>query len=303
MADALLTPLEVAEEMARRETLQSVNELLRGPSSSYALAILMGRRVRRPSLISEATGYLCYVARGLEEIGKTMIPIYLKSLRSSFDLESARTSIEVHLDGVLRRALAKELEHGEITRRDIGPAVAKAESELRQVKEKLYRELQIQSHDLRARRPRPKPPGPTVSVPCPNLSFVKDKKLKSFAVTAAEEACRCFESNCFIAAVVLAGSATEAVLLDLLLQQSPKKLKKTHEELHRERLSDLLNSALKLELLGKSAARLGHLIREHRDLVHPARALRERTTPSRGKAEISLGILRDICEELANEAD
>ncbi len=139
------------------------------------------------------------------------------------------------------------------------------------------------------------------TTPAPDISFVNDAKLKSFAITAAKEACRCFDVEAFNSAAVMAGSATEAVLLDLLLQNKAALHAKLNggEPLEKWRLADLITTALKLNLIGKATGNLAQQVREHRNLIHPGRSLREKHSIGRGEAEITLGILRLVCEELS----
>jgi hypothetical protein len=137
----------------------------------------------------------------------------------------------------------------------------------------------------------------SLRTPVPDVSFVKDMKLKKFIAIAAQEACRCFDVEAFNAAAVMAGSATEALLLDLLLQHKAK-VKAGSKSLEELRLVDLIEQALVLKLMGKSTGSLTHLIRENRNLIHPGRSLREKNSIGRGEAEITIGILRMVCEAL-----
>jgi hypothetical protein len=142
-----------------------------------------------------------------------------------------------------------------------------------------------------------------VVTPAPDLSFVNDSNLRSFAEVIAGEACRCFDVGAFNASAVMAGSATEAALLDLLLPKKAEILAakwSDKKKLEEWRLADLIKAAQKLQLLGDATGSLTQLIRKHRNLIHPGRALMQKTTIERGEAEIALGILRLICKELTN---
>jgi hypothetical protein len=90
------------------------------------------------------------------------------------------------------------------------------------------------------------------------------------------------------------------VLLDLLLKNtaaSPAKLN-GGEPLEKWRLADLIKEASKLNLLGKATGNLAQQVKEHRNLIHPGRSLREKHSVGRGEAEITIGILRLVCDEL-----
>jgi hypothetical protein len=232
-----------------------------------------------------------------------MALILVRTLKSDFEYQSARGCIERNFDEIsqrMRRLLLGEL--GSLNR--VARLARAFDNGMLSGRERVLRDLEIASYELR--RSKSKKTASTQrrgNTPAPKLPFLKDDDLKQFAATAVHDAIRCFDAEAYTAAAVMAGSATEAVLLDLLLRSRSGSLGKTHEELRKERLGDLINLAARHGILGNSAAKLGHIVREHRDLIHPARAVRERTVLSRGKAEISLGILRDICEELAREKE
>ena len=129
--------------------------------------------------------------------------------------------------------------------------------------------------------------------------------LRDFAARIVEEACRCFDSKCFNATAVLAGSATEAILLDLLRRQDASVIQgatKSREALEKWRLDDLIRTALKLKLLQESTRSLNDFLQNQRNLIHPGRALREKSLTGAGQAQIALGILTHICEDLAQKS-
>lgn len=135
------------------------------------------------------------------------------------------------------------------------------------------------------------------STPVPDVSLVKDAKLQEFAAITAQEACRCFDVQAFNAAAVMAGSSTEALLLDLLIQHKSK-VQVGNRPLEELRLVDLINMALQLNLMGKATGNLTHIVRGNRNLIHPGRSLREKNSIGRGEAEIAMGILRLVCDAL-----
>ncbi|MGD0061405.1 MAG: hypothetical protein ABSD58_18510, partial [Verrucomicrobiia bacterium] len=104
---------------------------------------------------------------------------------------------------------------------------------------------------------------------------------------------------------VLAGSATEAILLDLLRQQDASVIQnatKSKEPLEKWRLDDLIRTALKLKLLQESTRSLNDFLQNQRNLIHPGRSLREKSLTGEGQAQIALGILTHICEDLVHRS-
>jgi hypothetical protein len=137
---------------------------------------------------------------------------------------------------------------------------------------------------------------PSLSVP--DVSFVNDEKLRRFATDTAQEASRCFGVKAFTATAVLAGSAIEAVLLDLLLQNKHNLPVPKNNPVEKMQLGDLIMTALKMNLLGKEAGNLSQFVQQHRNLIHPGRCLREKRILDMGDAHIVWGIFVKVCSEL-----
>jgi len=304
-----LTPLEIAKERAWKAISYSVQNLLSEPkreSTSKAARAAMHDRAYKYPTWRNLKWQLNDAIRKLEEIGLEYIPIYVSTLKATFDLAEVRSCIETELERIYRAFIKEAL--GEL--KSVGvrasQVVAKADTDFSAMKNRLYKELQIQSHELcvkvaKSHSRNSKPLNHVAITPVPNFKFVKDVKLRIFASTAAQEACRCFDATAFNAAAVMAGSATEAVLLDLLSQQKPTLNSKltNNEPFEKWRLDDLIKTALKLNLLGRATGNLTQIVRQHRNLIHPGRSLREKNSIGRGEAEITLGILRLVCDELS----
>jgi hypothetical protein len=138
-------------------------------------------------------------------------------------------------------------------------------------------------------------------MPVPNLSFVKEEKLRRFASAATQEASRCFSVNAFTATAVMAGGAIEAVLLDLLLQHKEKLPNSAKDDpIEKQQLGDLIKTASKMNLLGTAATSLTQFAQQHRNLIHPGRFLREKRIIAQGDVHIIWGIFIKICEELSS---
>ena len=140
------------------------------------------------------------------------------------------------------------------------------------------------------------------SMPVPDVSFVKDEKLQKFAAAAAQEASRCFGVKAFTATAVMAGCATEAVLLDLLLQHRDKLPVSKNGPIERWQLDELIKTASKMNLLGAATSNLTQFVQQHRNLIHPGKFLREKRIIAQGDAHIIWGIFMKICEELSSSS-
>lgn len=299
-----LTALEIAKERASRAVFDSVNNLLSEPKRDFARRAFSS--VGSEETYKYPTSRLpdcSYAIIELEKIGLKLIPIYVSTLKASFDLAEVRSCIETELGKIYREYIKEALDELKPVRVRVSQVMAAANVDFSTMKNRLYKELQIQSHELKVRAAKSnscnsQPLKHPTMTPVPNLKFLKDKKLKLFASTAAQEACWCFDATAFNAAALMAGSATEAVLLDLLLQHKTK-LKVGGKPLEEWRLVDLITTALKLNLLGKATGNFAQIVRQHRNLIHPGRSLREKNSIGRGEAEITLDILRLVCDELS----
>jgi hypothetical protein len=234
----------------------------------------------------------------IRRMGLSTISVYVSTLQGEFDLATAWRSIEQLMDmsfaHVKRQATLELGKSGKTA----AAVLRRAERDLGQIKGEVYRELQIQSHDLRAKIARRSALGrrdehPTTEAP--STSFMRDTVLKDFAAHASKEACHCFDSHAYTAAAIMAGSAMETVLLDALLRH---RAVDSNLPLDKSTLSDLIHLALKAGLVGQSTSQLTHWVRENRDLVHPGRVLRRRQTVEREEASMALSILNLICKEL-----
>ncbi|HLX94527.1 MAG TPA: hypothetical protein VKU37_02160 [Verrucomicrobiae bacterium] len=134
--------------------------------------------------------------------------------------------------------------------------------------------------------------------PVPDVSFVKDEKLRNFAAAAAQEASRCFGAKAFTATAVMAGSAIEAVLLDLLLQHTQRLTVSKDNPIEKWQLGELIKKASKMNLLGAATSSLTQFVQQHRNLIHPGKSLREKRILDKSDAYIIWGVFMKICIEL-----
>jgi len=137
-------------------------------------------------------------------------------------------------------------------------------------------------------------------MPVPDVSFMKDEKLRRFAASAAQEASRCFGARAFTATAVMAGGATEAVLLDLLLQHKEKLPISKGDPIEKRQLGDLITAASKMNLLGTATSSLTQFVQQHRNLIHPGKFLREKRILDEGDAHIVWGVFMKICNQLSS---
>jgi hypothetical protein len=124
-----------------------------------------------------------------------------------------------------------------------------------------------------------------------------------------EEAERCTDARAWLAAAALYGSILEAVLPDWLRRDEARALrainaprdrqKQTVLPLSRWSLESLITVAAEFEYIDASLARHAQALRESRNLIHPDKHLRERSTPDGHLALISKQVVRAVLEALS----
>jgi hypothetical protein len=304
-----LTAFEVAEERANRAASRSFEVIEHSADGIKGL-------LRRSLEINPPPNIDKYIAEDfhrvidhLQQIRDTMIRTFIKTLGSSLEIEPVQACVESALDtaynATFKDNLLCDLEGKEGWITWVKKLLAARDWQAARLIEGVSKELQIAAFEVLNKKPRPREAShrqDKTITPAPQVSFMKDEALKTFVSVVSQEACRCFDSQCFNAAAVLAGSAAEAILLDLLRQQDASVVQsatKSREPLEKWRLDDLIRVALKLKLLQESTRSLNEFLQNQRNLVHPGRALREKSLTGVGQAQIALGILTHICEELA----
>ncbi|WP_157381908.1 hypothetical protein [Burkholderia ubonensis] len=123
-----------------------------------------------------------------------------------------------------------------------------------------------------------------------------------------EEAGRCVEARAWLAATALYGSILEVVLPDWLgrdmertktARAAPLDKQKQMLPVESWNLATLIKVAVELECLDESLGRHAQALRESRNLIHPDRQIRERSTPDGHTAAISKQVVQAVLSALA----
>ncbi|MFM0363057.1 hypothetical protein [Paraburkholderia sediminicola] len=123
-----------------------------------------------------------------------------------------------------------------------------------------------------------------------------------------EEAQRCVEARAWLAASALYGSILEVILLGWLQREvastmraasAPRDRAGQAKPLDRWTLAELITVATELDYVDASHARHAQALRESRNLIHPHKQIRERSTPDGHLASISQLVVRAVLDALA----
>lgn len=135
-----------------------------------------------------------------------------------------------------------------------------------------------------------------------DFSFVGDKRLQGILDRDYEDIQKSLVTASYKSAMILAGGAIEALLLDALQKNagaavgaSKADKKKQLEEWD---LHTLIEVALELGVVKPSVNKLSHSVRSFRNLVHPGVELRNNLTIGREEANIAFEILNMVQRDL-----
>ncbi len=140
----------------------------------------------------------------------------------------------------------------------------------------------------------------------PTFDFIKKKKLVPILIRDYTEIVKCIKSECWKSAIILCGSAIEAILYDLLKQnesealssKSAQKSKGSVLPLEEWKLNSLINTASELSLVSKGVKGLSHTTREFRNLIHPLKEINENYKLEKEEAENAFTTLRILIRDL-----
>lgn len=123
-----------------------------------------------------------------------------------------------------------------------------------------------------------------------------------------EEAERCREACAWLAATIMYGSVLETVLLAVLGRDEPAALAAARAPrpksggksfpLNTWGLEALLNVAVDLRKLDPAMAEYAHALRDARNLIHPAKQERERSSPDEWLVNVSRQVVESVMATL-----
>ena len=133
--------------------------------------------------------------------------------------------------------------------------------------------------------------------------FVHESKLREIVERDYVELQRAFVAQCWKSVIILSGGAMEAILTDLLLDResdakaAPSAPNKS--DITKWDFADLINVAVKLEMINPGVSKLSHPIREYRNLVHPGNELRNNLKFGPEEARIAIEVLNMLHRDLS----
>lgn len=148
-------------------------------------------------------------------------------------------------------------------------------------------------------------------IEAPTFDFIQRKELIPVLVRDYTEVVTCIKSACWKSAIILCGSAIEAVLYDLLKQnesvalssKAAQKYKGSVSPLEEWKLNSLINTASELSLVSKGVEGLSHTAREFRNLIHPLKEINEDYKLEKEEAENAVTTLKILLRDLMKSED
>lgn len=129
-----------------------------------------------------------------------------------------------------------------------------------------------------------------------DLSFISDDGLLAMIERDLDEVEKCLGCGACKAATVLAGSITEAVLMDHYRGQPPAG--KTENSVLRADLIQLVEWARSDGLISEAERSIANAVRVYRDVIHPGRVLRESRVVDDGMARVARELMVMIVRAL-----
>lgn len=133
-----------------------------------------------------------------------------------------------------------------------------------------------------------------------DLIFVSDADLRKSLEADIAELEVAHAAGCIKSTIVLCGASIEALLTDALIREaSHRPNPPSREKLLKFGLKELLEEAVKWQLVQPAAVEFSDSLREYRNLIHPGRAIRDQLTVYREEARIAIEVLNIVCRDLA----
>lgn len=128
------------------------------------------------------------------------------------------------------------------------------------------------------------------------FDFINDDKFRAILERDFKELETLYSNKASKSVMVLTGSLIEAVLVEYFLNRVPEGY--TSKQILNTSLSELLDLALKYQLISQRSKELSTVIKDYRNLIHPGREVRKNETFNIETANVSFSLLKIIVGEL-----
>jgi len=138
-----------------------------------------------------------------------------------------------------------------------------------------------------------------------DFSFIADPKLRDIAQQFHQEAVDAYRADRHVAAVILSGAVLEGILTFALMRRESEATDahqgtncKSKHRVPEWRLEELIEVAVKLKLLGRSASEVAPVVRDFRNMIHPYRLLKRSKPRWDALAPLALAAVAEISRSL-----
>ena len=130
-----------------------------------------------------------------------------------------------------------------------------------------------------------------------NFDFITDDRLRDSLNVDYNELVAAMENRCWKAALVLAGSIVEAVILDTLLASDLQA--RTNVDPLKLVLANAIDLAKKDGFISQRTSELASVVRDYRNVIHPGRLLRTQDSPDEQTAIVARSLVDVIAKEIS----
>lgn len=137
-----------------------------------------------------------------------------------------------------------------------------------------------------------------VSKQSQNFDFISNPQFKYLLERDFNELNNCIEINASKSVLLLSGSIIEAILIDFFLNNLPQE--KTKAKVLKMGLGELIEEAIKIELISNKIRDLSTVIKSYRNLIHPGREIRLKEEFDKDTANVAYSLVKMILKEVKN---
>jgi hypothetical protein len=140
-----------------------------------------------------------------------------------------------------------------------------------------------------------------------DLAFVSDEQIRRILENYHSQAVKAYEVGSYLGALVTCGSLVEGLLTFALLQRkdaaqnsskAQKDKKGTVLPLEKWNLTNLIDVAVDLNLVGKTAKQASWAVKEFRNFIHPYNLVAQSARPDQALAMSALAAVEEITRSL-----
>ena len=128
------------------------------------------------------------------------------------------------------------------------------------------------------------------------FDFIADQQYRTLLIRDFKELKNCLDNEASKSVLILSGSIIETLLLEFFTHNLPAGVNKA--QILKKNLSELIDEAVKIELISIKSKELSTVIKNYRNLIHPGREIRTNERFDFDTATVSFSLVKIILKEI-----